>query len=257
MLKLPNVTLAALACTHIYETVQAMKYSMKGVEFGDAVFISHKKPFYLPGNIRYEHTSRNKNMNEFSYKVMYEMHKYIKTGFMLLVHYDGFVINPDMWRDEFTNYDYVGSPWPELKSFKDINGNICRVGNGVSLRSKRLTELLSKAGIPFEPDIRGSYNEDLLICIKYKHIFEAAGLKFAPVEVAKHFGREASVSETKGLKTFLFHDYFGENMKYKRFGRLRLKYWFINKPFYFLNGTFLKPLVKKIRKKYDVLAKYK
>jgi hypothetical protein len=257
MLKLKKVTLAAIACTHMYETVQAMKYSMKKAEFCDAVFISHKKPFYLPENIRYEYTSRNESEDDFSYKVIFDLHKYIKTDFALLVHYDGFVINPDMWRAEFLNYDYIGSPWPENKALADIDGNVCRVGNGVSLRSKKLMELPSKINLPFEPGFKGSYNEDLLICAKYKHIFEANGIKFAPVETAKHFGREASVPENKNIKTFLFHDYFGENINNKRFGRVWLKYWFISKPFFILNRTFLKPVIKKIRKKYDVLAKYK
>lgn len=257
MLKLKNVTLTALACTYLYETVQAMKYSMKGIEFGDAVFISHKKPFYLPSNIRYEHTSRNKSMDEFSYKLMYEVHKYIKTEFALIVHYDGFVINPQLWKDEFLRYDYIGAPWPELRSFKDIHGKICRVGNGAALRSKKLMEFPSKDKIPFEPGINGLYNEDLLICIKYRHLFEAAGMKFAPLDIAKHFSREAPIPENEGLKTFMFHDYFGENFKNKRFGRVWLKYLFLNKPFKYLNGTFLKPVVKKIRKKYDVLAKYR
>lgn len=256
MLKLKNVTIAALACTHIYETVQAMKYSMKNIEFGDAVFISHKKPFYLPKNIKYKYTSQNKSINDFNYKMIYEMHKYIETDFMLLIHYDGFIINADMWKDEFLNYDYIGSPWPLNKDLKDKNGNICRVGNSISIRSKKLLELPLKTDIPFEP-INGLYNEDLLICVKNKHIFEENGIKFAPLEIAKHFGKEASIPENKDIKTFVFHDYFGENRKNKRFGRVWLKYIFINKPFYFLNGTFLKPLIKKIRKKYDVLAKYK
>lgn len=256
MLKLKDVTIAALACTHLYETVQAMKYSMKNIGFADAVFISHKKPFYLPKNIRYQYTSKNKSMDEFSYKIMYELHKYISTGYVLLIHYDGFVINPDMWKDEFLEYDYIGSPWPENKKFTDIKGNLCRVGNGVSLRSKKLLELPSKIGLPFEPGYKGSYNEDLLICAKYKHIFEQNGLRFASLEIAKHFGREASVPETKGIRTFLFHDYFGGNFKNKRFGRVWLKYWLINRPFHFLNGTFLKPVIKKIGKKYNIFGKY-
>jgi hypothetical protein len=253
MLKLKNITIAALACTNIYETVRAMKYSMKNIEFADAVFVSHKKPFFLPENIRYEHTPQNKSIDDFNYKMIYEIHKYIKTDFMLLVHYDGFVINPEMWKNEFLEYDYVGSPWPKLKSLKDINGNICRVGNSVSLRSKKLLEFPSKAGIPFEPDGKGRYNEDLLICVKNKHLFEENGMKFAPVEIAKYFGREASIPETKGLKTFAFHDYFGENFKNKRFGRVWLKYCLLIKPLHFFSGTF----VKKIRKKYGALLNYK
>ncbi|MCL2799290.1 MAG: hypothetical protein FWD54_03305 [Endomicrobia bacterium] len=236
MLKLPNVTIAALACTYVYETVQAMKYSMKNIEFGDAVLVSHKKPFYLPENIRYDCTPKNKSMNDFNYKMIYEMHKHINTDFMLLIHYDGFMINPDMWREEFLAYDYIGAPWPKNNSLKDAKGNICRVGNSVSIRSRRLMELPSKLNIPFEPVrsersvYKGLYNEDLFICVKNKHILESNGMKFAPLEIAKYFAHEASIDEIKGIRPFAFHDYFGNNFKNKRFGRLCLKYWFIDKP---------------------------
>jgi len=248
MLKLPNVTIAALACTYVYETVQAMKYSMKDIEFGGAVLISHKKPFHLPKSIRFEYTPKNENFTDFSRKMIYELHKYIHTEFVLIIHHDGYVINPDMWRDEFLNYDYIGSPWPRLLSFKDINGNICRVGNGVSIRSKRLLELPSEINIPFEPAYKGVYNDDLFICVKNKHIFESNGMKFAPLDTAKYFGHEAVIPEIKGIRPFVFHDYFGENYKNKRFGRDRIKHYFVNKPLGFL---------KKKRKKRDVLEKYR
>ncbi|MCL1971892.1 MAG: hypothetical protein FWG57_02740 [Endomicrobia bacterium] len=233
-LRLQNVTLAALACTYVYETVQAIKYSMKNIEFGDAVLVSHKKPFYLPKNIRYEYTPQNKSMNDFNYKMIYEMHKYINTDFMLLAHYDGFVINPDMWRSEFLDYDYIGAPWPKNNSLKDATGNICRVGNSVSIRSKRLMELPSKLNIPFVPAYKELYNEDLFICVKNKHIFESAGMKFAPLDVAKYFAHEASIDEIKGIRPFAFHGYFGNNFKNKRFGRLRLKYYLTYLPLYII-----------------------
>lgn len=226
-IELKNVTLAALACTNIYETVQALKYSMKGISFGDVVFVSHKKPFYLPKHIRYAYTDRNKTIKDFNYKMIYEMHKHINTEFMLLVHYDGFVINPQQWDNDFFKYDYIGSPWPKNRSLKDKNGNICRVGNSVSMRSKKLMELPSKINIPFEPvnnkGYEGLYNEDIFICVKNKHIFEKNGLVFAPLEVAKHFGREAALAENKGIKPFVFHGYYKENKNNKRFGRLWLK----------------------------------
>ena len=43
-LKLPQVTLAAMTSVNVYETVRAMAYSMRDIEFGDAVFISHRRP---------------------------------------------------------------------------------------------------------------------------------------------------------------------------------------------------------------------
>ena len=230
-LKLPNVTIAALACENIYETIQALKYSMKRIEFGDAVLVSWKKPFYLPKNIRFEYTGKNKTIDEFNYKIIYEMYKYIRTDFMLLIHYDGFVINTLSWQNDFLNYDYIGAPWPKNKYLLDANGNICRVGNGVSLRSRRLMELPSKLNLPFEPAFKGLHNEDLFICVKNKHIFEQNGIKFAPLETAKYFSREADIAEARDIAPFAFHDYFGANKNNKKFGKIFLRGLIGKKPF--------------------------
>jgi hypothetical protein len=215
MLKLPNVTIAALACTHIDETVRALKYSMRDIVFGGAVLASHIKPCNLPADIRYESVSQNKTIDDFNYKMIYEMHKYIRTEFMLLIHYDGFVINPQSFRNEFLNYDYIGAPWPKNKSLSDADGNICRVGNSVSLRSKRLMELPAKLNLPFSPldfaPYKNMTNEDLFICVKNKRIFEKNGMSFAPLEIAKYFSHEANIAEIRGIKPFVFHDYFGAN----------------------------------------------
>ena len=44
-LQLPNVTLAAMTSVKIYETVRALTYSMQGIDFGQVVLITHRKPF--------------------------------------------------------------------------------------------------------------------------------------------------------------------------------------------------------------------
>ena len=62
----------------------------------------------------------------------------------MLIHDDGFVVNPDSWQDDFLNYDYIGAPYPlpqDNFSYRDIDGNLIRVGNSVSLRSKKLLDL--------------------------------------------------------------------------------------------------------------------
>ena len=84
-LQLPNVTLVAMTSVDIYETVQAMKYSMRGIEFGDAVLITHEKPWYLPKNIRYSHTDKLDNIDKFNYKMTYELYKHINTDFALII----------------------------------------------------------------------------------------------------------------------------------------------------------------------------
>ena len=219
-IKLPNVTLAAMTSVDIYETVRALKYSMRGIEFGDVVLITDKKPWYLPKGIRYSHTDKLDNIDKFNYKMTYELGSHIKTDFALIVHADGFVIHPENWRDEFLNYDYIGSPWPLPKNdyaYRDKKGNICRVGNSVSIRSKRLMDFPAKENLPWEKGYDDFYNEDIFICCMHKNEMEDAGLKWAPFEEAILFGREHPLPENKGVEPFIFHKWWGENKDYPRF----------------------------------------
>ena len=91
-LKLPNVTLAAMTSVKLYETIRALTYSMQGIEFGEVVLITHRKPFSLPKGITYKHTSKLTDIDCFNYKMVYELGDYINTDYVLLVHYDGFVL---------------------------------------------------------------------------------------------------------------------------------------------------------------------
>jgi hypothetical protein len=218
-LQLPNVTLAAVTSVKVRPTIKALEYSMKDIDFGDVTLITHRKPLFLPKGIRYQHIDRIDNINKFNYAMIYEMGQYVQTEFMLLVHYDGFVVNPSSWRDEFLDYDYIGSPWPLPKddfSYRDINGEIIRVGNSVGIRSKRLLEFPKQAGIPFEAD-HGFFNEDGFVCVKNRHLFTAAGMKFAPLEVAKYFGHESMIPEVQGIRPFVFHKWAGQNAEYPKF----------------------------------------
>lgn len=43
-LQLPQVTLVAMTSVNVKATIQAMEYSMRGIDFGDVVLITHKKP---------------------------------------------------------------------------------------------------------------------------------------------------------------------------------------------------------------------
>lgn len=216
---LDNVTLVAMTSINVRKTVKALRYSMKNIEFAETLLITHKKPLLLPKEITYKNISKLNNINDFNYHMIYDLYKYIKTDFILLVHYDGFVVNPDMWRDDFLKYDYIGSPFPLPKddfSYRDIYGNICRVGNSVSIRSKRLLELPTIASIPWESD-HGFFNEDGFLCCKNKHIVEENGMRIAPIDVAKYFGHETMIPEIEGIKPFVFHKWAGTNSKYPRF----------------------------------------
>ena len=92
--------------------------------------------------------------------------------------------------------------------YKDAKGNLIRVGNSVSIRSKKLMELASC--IP-EHDFWlikekfGNSNEDGFICCHNRDFLEKMGCAFAPLGVAVHFSKEHEISENKDLKTFAFH----------------------------------------------------
>ncbi len=220
-LVLDNVTLIAVSSVKIRKTIKALEYSMRGVQFAEAVLVTHKKPLSLPENITYKHTEKITNIDMFNYMMVYDLYKYVDTDYALLIHYDGFVVNPDKWQDRFLDYDYIGSPWPippedDKITYRDIHGNLCRVGNSVSIRSKRLMELPSKLNIPWQP-FHGWFNEDGFICCNNRHIFEEHGMKFAPVDVAIHFGQESMVPEGEGVKSFAFHKWAGTNAQYPKF----------------------------------------
>jgi glycosyltransferase involved in cell wall biosynthesis len=218
-IQLPNVTLVAMATRNVEETLQALNYSCRGVEYGSVKLLSHYTPYRLDKNIKFIRIDKIKSIDDWSYKIIYELNQYIDTEFALLVHADGFVVNPSSWKDEFLNYDYIGAPWPlptDNYSYRDAHGNIVRVGNSVSLRSKRLLELPIRLNMPWEP-FHGYWNEDGFICAKNKHVYEREGMKIAPLDVAKYFSHEAMIPEVKAIKPFAFHKWAGSNKNYPRF----------------------------------------
>ena len=219
-LQLQNVTLAAMTSVNIYETIQALLYSMRGIDFGEVILITDKKPFLLPRGISYRHTSRLDSIDAFNYKMTYELKDHIHTDYALIVHADGFVIHPELWRDDFLKYDYIGAPWPlpeNAYAYRDSKGMVCRVGNSVSIRSRRLMRFPAEHHLKWEPVDDGYYNEDIFICCHARNEMEQYGLTWAPIDVAVHFGREHMLPENAGIEPFSFHKWRGENHNYPRF----------------------------------------
>lgn len=192
MLRLPEVTLIALTGKDFYAHDMAVERSCKGVEFGDVKII-------------YDYTI--KSIDDWNKKIIYDLHNYISTDFALLIHADGYVINPKAWRNEFYEYDFIGAPWPlprDNYSYRTPDGKIVRVGNSVSLRSKKILELPSKLKLEWR-SYYGNTNEDGFLCCHNRRILEDNGVRFAPLEVAKYFSKEHEIPENRGIETFAFH----------------------------------------------------
>lgn len=193
MLNLPQVTLVALGSKNIEGMFRALEYSSRKISFGSVKLITEIEC---------------KTIDEWNHAIIYDLRKYIDTPFCLLVHPDGFVVNPESWLDEFLRWDYVGAPWPYPKdsySYRDGAGNVVRVGNSVSLRSQKILNL------PYELEFLwrsyyGNTNEDGFLCCHNRIELEYHGVKFAPIEVAKYFSRELDIPENADVdKPFCFH----------------------------------------------------
>lgn len=192
MLKLHNITLIALTNKDFNGHEKALHKSCEGIEWGGVKLIWDEKI---------------KSIDDWNYKIIYELHNYVQTDYAMLVHADGYVINPSAWREEFLEYDYIGAPWPlplDDYSYRTPRGELIRVGNSVSLRSKRCLELPSKLNLPWRT-YYGNTNEDGFLCVHNREILSRHGVKFAPLEVAKYFSREHDIPENQGIETFAFH----------------------------------------------------
>lgn len=219
-MKLKNITLVLMSSVKISQSIQALEYSSKDIEFGAVKLISDIKPTTLPNGITHEHIERISDIDSWNYSIIYKLGNYINTEFAILIHDDGYIVNADSWRDEFLNYDYIGAPWPlpqDNFSFRDKNNKLIRVGNSVSLRSKKLIDLPNKLNLPWR-DFHGYYNEDGFICTGYRHIYEEHGMKYADIDVAKYFSHETPIPEIEGIEPFAFHrQRLGRNNRYPVF----------------------------------------
>ena len=221
MLNLKNVTLIALTSIKLEKTVKALEYSCRGINYGKVKLVSHEKPINLPEFIIHETCPKMSNIDEWNYAAIYELPKHVDTEFAMLIHDDGFVVNPESWRDEFLEYDYIGAPYPlpqDNFSYRDINGDLIRVGNSVSLRSKRLLDLPVDLGLEWK-SFHGYYNEDGYICVNYRHKYLEHSMKFADINIAKYFSHEMMIPEIQGIKPFAFHRHYGTNAIYPNYGK--------------------------------------
>jgi Protein of unknown function (DUF5672) len=186
MRELPEVTLIGIDCVDIERLLHAAAICQRAIQFGDVrmlTSIPHAHPSVVP-------IAPIRSREEYSSFMIKRINSYVDTPYALVIQYDGFILNPDAWRDEYLEYDYIGAPWDELE-----DGWI--VGNGgFSLRSKRLLELLQRDAEIMDPTALDPPDapEDWYICVMIREYLEAHGIRFAPVDLARQFSLEGGES---------------------------------------------------------------
>lgn len=191
MLELPNVTLLGIDCVNVERLQKALDISSHKIKFANVKLLTSLST-HDSRKVEIPHINTIEEFSEFCIRDLY---KYVDTDFVLLVQYDGFILNPESWEDDFLKCDYIGAPWLvgdwgiEHGHFeKELKGH-CIVGNGgFCIRSKKFLEI--SRDLAHEGIIKHFHPEDVALCHKYRKEFEERDVKFAPVDLAHRFSIE-------------------------------------------------------------------
>ena len=191
-LELPNVTLLAASSIEIDMTQLALRISLRNIEFGAVKLLSSLPPSKKYSDIEYVSIPTMNNIADYNRMMIENLHKYFTTSHCLVVQPDSFVVDSDLWKDEFLQFDYIGAPWSNkirINSELVLNLEENCVGNGgFSLRSRKLVETTAK--INFDSLKFPFKNEDIIIChYLYKKMLES-DIHFAPPKLAAQFSIE-------------------------------------------------------------------
>jgi hypothetical protein len=205
MIKLNNVTLVCIDSKYIEESINAIKKSINSIDFKDVIFLTHEDIILNFAEVK--KIDCIDSIRKYDAFCLTKLNDYINTEYCLILQHDGYIINPQNWRDNFLKFDYIGALWPNYSYIKN------RVGNGgFSLRSKKFLEscqylFKNYPDIDLRSEIDFKYNEDFIACNSYYEDMLDLKNNFADIETASWFSVESPVPEIKN-KTFGFHGYF-------------------------------------------------
>lgn len=170
----------------------SLQRSMAGIDFDQVLLFTHGWAPRPPlTGVEVIEIAPLRSGADYSQFVLRQLPGYIHSSHVLVTQWDGFVVEPAAWRQEFLVHDYIGAVWPEQPA-------ACSVGNGgFSLRSRRFLA----AGL--DSRITELHPEDQVLCRKWRaHLEREHGVSFAPPALARRFAFE---NEAPQGPTFGFH----------------------------------------------------
>lgn len=233
MLKLPDVTLVLIE-TREHDLAQlALEDCERQAKFADVLVFTDRSSQFIRAD------RRVKTVEDWPEKMGWcrhhwqEVAPHVGTSHALAIQWDSWVVDPNMWRDEYLEYDYVGAPWWYKDAMNVGNGGFC-------LRSTKLMRFLRKHRDRY-PCIN-TLDDDLL-CRKYRPMLQDEGFSWAPDDVALDFAFEVVRPDTNA-RHFGFHACFnfgygcgGDMERLLERARLMLKSHYLTvQHTYFWNG---------------------
>jgi hypothetical protein len=176
---LPTVTLCAASSVNVAATIVALERCLAAVEFAECVLFTDKPVAHASPSIKIVPIEPLRSTEAYSLFLLKDLVTQIRTDHVLIVQWDGFILDPAAWRDAFLDYDYIGATWPQFET-----GG--RVGNGgFSLRSRRLLEAC------LDPEFKAFHPEDVAICRENLALLtDCHAIRFAEPAMADQFSYE-------------------------------------------------------------------
>ena len=183
MLELPDVTLLCADTANHGLALRALNESCRDIRFGRTVLLTADLPAGLAPSrsVDVVDIPPLRSRDDYSRLMLKGLLPHVTTPHVLVVQWDGYVVNPKAFDPAFLDCDYIGAKW-----FWYDDGH--RVGNGgFSLRSRRLLEALA------DPRVTLGDAEDITIGRTARPLLEAAhGIRFATEALADRFAFEAA-----------------------------------------------------------------
>ncbi|WP_338503356.1 DUF5672 family protein [Sphingomonas kaistensis] len=177
-LQLPTVTLVAATSVNVAATVAALRECQSKVSFGECLLLTDAD-VDVPASINVRRIAPLRSVDDYCRFMLTELRDHIATEYVLVCQWDGFVVDPTAWDDNFLQFDYIGAPWPQFTDGHDV-GN-----GGFSLRSRRLLDALQA------PDMITTSPEDVAIGrLNRERLERDHGLRFADTDTAARFSFE-------------------------------------------------------------------
>jgi tetratricopeptide (TPR) repeat protein len=183
MLELPAVTLCCVDTVNHALALRALERSVSEARFARSLLLTDALPpgIAVPAHVEIVAIPPIASREAYSQFVLKSLLPHVATTHLLLIQWDGYVINASAWDPRFLGCDYLGAKWHWAPPGM-------RVGNGgFSLRSRRLLEALQ------DPRIAAAEAEDIAICRTHRQLLESEhAIRFGDEDAADRFAFEAA-----------------------------------------------------------------
>jgi hypothetical protein len=193
-LRLPDITLVLIETREHDLARLALEDCERLVEFGDVVVFTDRRSDFEKKGRRIIDVPDWPNKMGWSRCFWYDVPLHVHTTHALCIQWDSWVVDVSAWRDEFSQFDYIGAPWWYKDGLNVGNGGFC-------LRSTRFMRYVRnhRDQFPCMTDL-----DDDLYCRKYRPTLQNAGFEWAPEPIAQAFAFEC-VRPDESAKHFGFH----------------------------------------------------